>query len=34
MDMGLGDIVTERPNVAAWWARLSARPAWQKVLGK
>ena len=34
MDMGLGDIVTERPNVAAWWDRLSARPAWQKVLGK
>lgn len=32
--MGLGEIIAERPNVAAWWARVSARPAWQKVIGK
>lgn len=33
-DMGLGDIITERPNVAAWWGRVSARPSWQKATGK
>ncbi len=34
MDTGLGDIVKERPNVAAWWTRVSERPSWQKALGK
>jgi len=33
-DTGAGDIVTERPNVAAWWKRISERPSWQKALGK
>jgi glutathione S-transferase len=32
--MGLGDIIAERPNVAAWWGRLSSRPAWLKATGK
>jgi glutathione S-transferase len=33
-DTGLGDIVKERPNLAAWWGRISERPSWQKALGK
>lgn len=33
-DTGLGDIVKERPNVAAWWGRISERPSWQKAIGK
>ncbi|HVK70287.1 MAG TPA: glutathione S-transferase N-terminal domain-containing protein [Polyangium sp.] len=33
-DTGLGDIVKERPNVAAWWSRISERPSWQKAIGK
>ncbi|MDI1481957.1 glutathione S-transferase N-terminal domain-containing protein [Polyangium sp. y55x31] len=33
-DTGLGDIVKERPNVAAWWNRISERPSWQKAIGK
>jgi len=27
----LGDLITDRPNVAAWWKRISERPAWVKV---
>ncbi|XYH92985.1 glutathione S-transferase family protein [Sorangium sp. So ce1128] len=27
----VGDLITDRQNVAAWWKRLSARPAWVKV---
>ncbi|MRG92730.1 glutathione S-transferase family protein [Polyangium spumosum] len=34
VDTGLGDIVKERPNVAAWWSRISERPSWQKAIGK
>jgi glutathione S-transferase len=34
MDFGLGDVVTSRPHVAAWWNRIAARPAWQKAIGK
>lgn len=26
-----GELITERPHVAAWWKRLSERPAWIKV---
>jgi len=33
-DTGMGDIVKERANVAAWWSRISERPSWQKALGK
>ncbi len=33
-DMRIDAIVTERPNVLAWWKRVSARPAWQKAIGK
>jgi len=33
-DTGLGDIVTARPNVAAWWSRVSERKSWQRALGK
>ena len=33
-DTGHGDIVKERPNVAAWWSRISERPSWQKAIGK
>jgi glutathione S-transferase len=33
-DMGINAIVTERPNVLAWWQRVSARPSWQKAIGK
>lgn len=28
------DLITNRQNVAAWWERISKRPAWQKVIGK
>ena len=31
---GMGEIITERPNVNGWWQRISARPAWQKAIGK
>ncbi|KYF91714.1 glutathione S-transferase [Sorangium cellulosum] len=27
----VGELITDRQNVAAWWKRLSARPAWVKV---
>ena len=33
-DMGINAIVTERPNVLAWWQRVSGRPSWQKAIGK
>lgn len=33
-DFGMGDVISERPNIAAWWARVSGRPAWQKAIGK
>jgi glutathione S-transferase len=33
-DMGLGATLTDRPKVAAWWQRISARPSWQKAIGK
>ncbi|AKT43687.1 glutathione S-transferase family protein [Chondromyces crocatus] len=28
-----GDLITARPNVSAWWSRISARPSWKKVAG-
>lgn len=31
--MGQGDIIHERANVAAWWDRIRNRPTWQKVVG-
>ncbi|MCC6648422.1 MAG: glutathione S-transferase N-terminal domain-containing protein [Polyangiaceae bacterium] len=31
-DMGIAGGVTERRHVAAWWARVSARPSWQKAI--
>lgn len=30
---GGADLVGSRKNVAAWWARLSARPGWQRAIG-
>ncbi|WP_437729855.1 glutathione S-transferase family protein [Sorangium sp. So ce1335] len=27
----VGELITDRPNVAAWWKRISARPSWVKV---
>jgi glutathione S-transferase len=33
-DTGAGDIVEARPNVYAWWRRISERKSWQKALGK
>jgi glutathione S-transferase len=33
-DTGNGDIIKARPNCAAWWARISERPSWQKAIGK
>jgi glutathione S-transferase len=29
--IGEGEPITRRPHVAAWWQRISARPAWQHV---
>jgi len=28
------EIIMARPNVAAWWGRVSERPAWQKAIGR
>jgi glutathione S-transferase len=28
------DILAKYPNIAAWWHRVSSRPAWQKVLAE
>ena len=28
-----GDLITSQPNTAAWWARISGRPSWQRVAG-
>jgi glutathione S-transferase len=28
----MGQLVTERPSLNAWWEKVSKRPAWQKVL--
>lgn len=28
-----GDLITDRPAVAAWWERISTRPSWKKVAG-
>ena len=33
-DMGIDAGVKARPNVAAWWARVSGRPAWQRAIGR
>jgi len=30
---GVGALITDRPNVATWWQRVSARPSWKKVVG-
>ena len=30
---GQGSLVTDRPNVGAWWNRVSSRPSWKKVAG-
>jgi glutathione S-transferase len=30
---GEGALITDRPNVGAWWKRVSSRPTWQKVVG-
>jgi glutathione S-transferase len=29
---GVGALITDRPNVAAWWQRVSARPSWKKIV--
>lgn len=31
---GHGDLITSRANVAAWWNRISTRPAWLTATGK
>lgn len=31
-DAKLGQMVTERPNLAGWWQRVSSRPSWRKLL--
>ena len=28
------EVITSRPNLAAWWGRVSERPAWQKAIGR
>jgi glutathione S-transferase len=33
-DMQIASGVADRPNVAAWWRRVSGRPSWQKAIGK
>ncbi len=33
-DLGIASGVTDRPNVAAWWGRLSARPSWKKAIAQ
>ena len=33
-DMKIASGVADRPNVAAWWARVSARPSWQKAISQ
>ena len=30
---GQGALITDRPNVGAWWKRVSERPTWRKVVG-
>lgn len=30
----MGEVITSRPNVAAWWNRIRTRPTWQKVTGR
>lgn len=30
---GEGALITDRPNVGAWWRRVSSRPTWQKIAG-
>ncbi len=32
--VGEGALITDAPNVAAWWTRVSERPSWQKVGGR
>lgn len=34
MSTPVKDMVVAHPNVAAWWERASARPSWQKAIGK
>lgn len=31
---GEGALISEQPNTAAWWNRISERPSWQAVRGK
>ncbi|MBK7823782.1 glutathione S-transferase N-terminal domain-containing protein [Nannocystis sp.] len=31
---GEGGLISEQPNTAAWWARISERDSWQKIRGK
>lgn len=33
-DLAICSGVTDRPNVAAWWGRVSARPSWQKAIAQ
>ena len=30
--IGNGDLITSRPNVNAWWEKVSTRDSWKKVL--
>lgn len=31
---GEGGLISEQPNTAAWWTRISERDSWQKIRGK
>ncbi len=31
-ESGDGNLITDRPNVKAWWERVSSRPTWKSVL--
>lgn len=33
-DASLGELIIERPSLAAWWRRVSARPSWRNVLAR
>jgi glutathione S-transferase len=33
-EVGDGELITSRPNVNAWWQRVSTRDSWKKVCAK
>ncbi|EFC37863.1 predicted protein [Naegleria gruberi] len=32
--VGLGNLITDRPHVKAWWEKISSRPSWKAVSGQ